>query len=135
MTSEIIKNAVEALVVEAAALQQAADRIGEPFDNAIKCLAQVKGRIVSTGLGKSGHVARKVAATLASTGSPSFFLHPVEALHGDLGMIGADDAVLAFAYGGETQEVLEVVKYAKRCELPVVAITGKVDSVGRFMMN
>jgi arabinose-5-phosphate isomerase len=113
---------------EAQALDAASQRLDDRFIDASKALASINGKIVCTGLGKSGHISRKIAATLASTGSPSFFLHPSEALHGDLGMISESDALLAIAYGGETTEVIEVARYAKRLGVPVVVITGKLDS-------
>jgi len=84
----------------------------------------VRGRIIVTGLGKSGHVARKIAATLASTGSPAQFVHPVEASHGDLGMIGSGDAILALSNSGETTELADIVAYSRRFKIPLVAITG-----------
>ena len=90
------------LDIEADALKKASDRLNGDFTKAVETILNAKGKVVFTGLGKSGHVAKKLAATFASTGTPSFFIHPSEALHGDLGMIGTDDVIIAIAYGGET---------------------------------
>src|SRR5437870_2609171 len=98
------------------------------FEAAVSAFAAVRGRIVVTGIGKSGHVGRKIAATLASTGSPAQFVHPVEASHGDLGMIGCDDAVLVLSNSGETSELADIVAYSRRFEIPLVAITGGASS-------
>ena len=113
---------------EAQALMSAADRFGDEFGRAVELLGSCTGRVVVTGLGKSGHVGAKVASTFASTGSPSTFLHPSEALHGDFGVLMNGDCVLAITYGGETREVLAVVKYAKSKGLPVIGLTGRLDS-------
>ena len=88
----------------------------------------MRGRIIVTGIGKSGHVARKIAATLASTGTPAQFVHPVEASHGDLGMIGSEDAILALSNSGETTELADIVAYSRRFEIPLIAITGGARS-------
>jgi arabinose-5-phosphate isomerase len=98
------------------------------FFRALDILAAVEGRVVVTGMGKSGHVARKIAATLASTGRPALFVHPGEASHGDLGMIAAGDAVIALSYSGNTAELAHIVGYAKRFRIPLIAITGRADS-------
>ncbi len=116
------------LEVESNALKAAAVRLGSGFARAVGAMQLTTGKIVVTGLGKSGHVARKISSTLASTGAPSFFLHPAEALHGDLGMLQAQDVLLAIAFGGETEEVLSVARHAKRLGVCVVSITGKLDS-------
>jgi arabinose-5-phosphate isomerase len=116
------------LDIEAKALVSAGARLGTEFILAVEAMVATSGKIVVTGLGKSGHIARKISATLASTGAPSFFLHPAEALHGDLGMIQAQDVLLALAFGGETEEVLSVARHAKRIGVCVVSITGKLDS-------
>lgn len=123
----------EALDQEAKALSDTALKISETFQLAAETIIASQGKVVVTGLGKSGHVARKVAATLASTGTSAFFLHPSEALHGDFGMLQRSDCLLAIAYGGETNEVLEVCRFARRVGIPVVAITGKPEStLGRL---
>jgi arabinose-5-phosphate isomerase len=98
------------------------------FARAVGLLAAATGRVVVSGMGKSGHVARKVAATLASTGTPALFVHPAEASHGDLGMIVAGDAVLALSNSGETPELADLVAHARRFGLPLVAVTGRADS-------
>src|SRR5215510_8135454 len=98
------------------------------FEAAVDTCAAVRGRTVVTGVGKSGHIARKIAATLASTGTPAQFVHPVEASHGDLGMIGAEDAILALSNSGETTELADIVTYSRRCNIPLIAITGGARS-------
>lgn len=116
------------LDVEAAALQTLAGGLDGGFVEAVNRLATVQGRVVVTGMGKSGHVARKIAATLASTGTPAFFVHPGEASHGDLGMITAKDAVIALSNSGNTLELSDIVTYAKRFAIPLVAMTARADS-------
>lgn len=118
----------ETLALESAALAEASGRIGDAFVGAAKAVLGSSGKVVVTGLGKSGHVARKIAATLASTGTSSFFLHPSEAMHGDFGMLQPKDVLLAVAYGGETNEVNEVARFAHRISIPVIGITGSPDS-------
>jgi arabinose-5-phosphate isomerase len=122
------KTAKWVLAHEAQALADASERLDSRFDLIINLIYQTSGKVIATGLGKSGHVANKVASTLASTGTPSFFLHPSEAQHGDLGMISTGDVLMAFAYGGETSETVEVAKFARRLKVPVIAITGKSNS-------
>jgi arabinose-5-phosphate isomerase len=118
----------EALAREAQALTHAASRVGPAFAGAVQAILAARGKVLVTGLGKSGHVARKVASTLSSTGTSAFFLHPSEALHGDFGMMQPADCLIAIAFGGETAEVLEVGRFARRIGVPVVAITGKAGS-------
>ena len=98
------------------------------FFRALDILAAVEGRVVVTGMGKSGHIARKLAATLASTGRPALYVHPGEASHGDLGMIAEGDAVIALSYSGNTAELAHIVGYAKRFRIPLIAVTGRADS-------
>jgi arabinose-5-phosphate isomerase len=117
-----------ALATEAAAVAALVERLDTTFAAACRCLIAVRGRVVVTGMGKSGHVGSKVAATLASTGTPAFFLHPAEAIHGDLGMITRDDAVIALSNSGETAEVLAIVPTLRRLGIPVVALTGNPAS-------
>jgi arabinose-5-phosphate isomerase len=112
------------LGVEAKALEDLAASLGEPFLRAVEVILAAKGRLVVTGMGKSGIVGRKIAATLASTGTPSFFLHPAEALHGDLGMVIEEDVVLALSNSGETEELLRLAPTFRRMKVPVIAITG-----------
>ncbi|PTS87180.1 MULTISPECIES: KpsF/GutQ family sugar-phosphate isomerase [unclassified Caulobacter] len=114
--------------VEAEALGEMAEGLGAPFAAAVETLFAAKGRIVCTGIGKSGHVARKIAATLASTGAPAMFVHAAEASHGDLGMIGQDDVVLALSKSGEARELSDTLAYAKRFSIPLIAITARADS-------
>lgn len=116
------------LLQEADALRLLADKLDTTFDEAVDCLLHISGRIAVTGMGKSGHVARKVAATLSSTGSPAFFLHPAEASHGDLGMLTRGDAVLAFSNSGETHELNDTIEYAARNSLPLLAVTRHANS-------
>ncbi|MDG2531041.1 KpsF/GutQ family sugar-phosphate isomerase [Caulobacter endophyticus] len=116
------------LSIEAQALTQMADELGEAFARAVQVMHDAKGRIVCTGMGKSGHVARKIAATLASTGSQAMFVHPAEASHGDLGMIGPDDVVLALSKSGEARELADTLAYCKRFSIPLIAITAVAAS-------
>src|SRR5207247_8775002 len=105
-----------------------AEALDGTFEAAVASCAAVRGRIIVTGVGKSGHVGRKIAATLASTGTPAQFVHPVEASHGDLGMIGSEDAILALSNSGETSELADIVAYSRRFEIPLIAITGGARS-------
>lgn len=116
------------LSVEAAGLLSLAASLGSRFADAVDCLASATGRVVVSGMGKSGHIGRKVAATLASTGTPALFVHPAEASHGDLGMVVTGDAVLALSNSGETAELADLVAHTRRFGLPLVAITGRADS-------
>ena len=118
------------LEIEAAGLTALAEILDETFVAALDILAGVeeRGRVIVTGMGKSGHIARKIAATLASTGTPALYVHPGEASHGDLGMITKADAVLALSNSGETPELSDIVAYCKRYGIPLVAMTGKRDS-------
>lgn len=118
----------DVLATEAAGLNALAGALGESFAQAVDLLAAATGRIVVSGMGKSGHVARKIAATLASTGAPALFVHPAEASHGDLGMIVAGDAVLALSNSGETAELADLIAHSRRFGLPLVAITGRAES-------
>ena len=116
------------LATEAEALRQMGDSLGEAFRQAVEALFDARGRIVCTGIGKSGHVARKIAATLASTGSQAIFVHATEASHGDLGMIGGGDVILALSKTGETRELADVIAYAKRFAIPLIGMTAAADS-------
>jgi arabinose-5-phosphate isomerase len=100
------------------------DRLDDRFADAVTLIVRCKGRVIVTGMGKSGIVCRKIAATLASTGTPAFFLHPAEAVHGDLGVIQADDVVIAMSYSGETEELTRVLETLKRIGAPLIALTG-----------
>ena len=130
------KNVGENVVrIEAEALRALADRIGGPmaaaFQRAVDLLFCCAGRVVVTGMGKSGLIARKIAATLSSTGTPALYLHPVEALHGDLGMVVRGDVVLALSASGETEEILALLATIKRLQVPLIAMTGDAASVAR----
>ncbi|MDA8016366.1 MAG: KpsF/GutQ family sugar-phosphate isomerase [Thermoanaerobaculia bacterium] len=114
--------------IESAAIRGLLDQIDDGFDHAVKAIASIRGRVVCTGMGKSGLVLKKVAATLASTGTPSFFLHPAEAIHGDLGMITADDVVLAASYSGTTEELIRLVEIVRRLSVPLIVMTGNAES-------
>lgn len=116
------------LRLEAEGIEALANALDGSFTAAVDRLAEVTGRIIVTGLGKSGHIARKVAATLASTGSPAYYVHPTEASHGDLGMITPSDAVIAFSNSGETTEIRDLLEYSRRHSIPMIAITAKRDS-------
>lgn len=116
------------LRLEAEGLNALANALGADFSRALDLLGAVSGRITVTGMGKSGHIARKIAATLASTGSPALFVHPGEASHGDLGMIAPGDAVLAMSNSGDTNELNDVILYARRFAIPLVAMTAKAGS-------
>lgn len=118
----------DVLAQEVAALSSLHESLGEPFEQAVALLAATRARIVVSGMGKSGHIARKIAATLSSTGQPALFVHPAEASHGDLGMITADDAVLLLSKSGETTEMTTLLHYARRFAMPLVAITTKPQS-------
>jgi arabinose-5-phosphate isomerase len=118
----------DVLRTEAAGLVALADSLGERFGHAIALLAATTGRVVVSGMGKSGHVGRKVAATLASTGTPALFVHPAEASHGDLGMIVPGDSVLALSNSGETAELADLVAHTRRFALPLVAVTARPGS-------
>ena len=124
----IVRSARAVIATEAAAIAELGPRIDGAFVDARRLLLACRGRVVVTGMGKSGHVARKIAATLASTGTPAFFVHPGEASHGDLGMIQPDDVVLALSYSGETDELLFILPMIKRQGIPLIAITGKPAS-------
>ncbi len=116
------------LRLEAEGLDVLANSLAEEFCRALDLLANVSGRITVTGMGKAGHVARKIAATLASTGAPAQFVHPGEASHGDLGMIAPGDAVLAMSNSGDTTELNDIILYTRRFGIPLVAITAKASS-------
>jgi len=112
------------LRIEAQAIQDVLARLDATFDRAVDLFFACKGRVVVAGMGESGIVGKKISATLSSTGTPSFFLHPAEALHGDLGMIARGDVMLAVSYGGETREIIALLDALKRLEIPLVALTG-----------
>src|ERR1700719_4743083 len=116
------------LRIEAQAIQDVLARLDASFEKAVEVLFACQGRVVVSGMGKSGLIGRKISATLSSTGTPSFFLHPAEALHGDLGMLARGDALLAVSYGGETEEIVRLLEALKRLEISLVTLTGKTES-------
>jgi len=125
---QLIASAQRALAIEARALGALGGRVGAAFAQACRLCLACHGRVVVSGMGKSGHIAGKIAATLASTGTPAFFLHPAEAGHGDLGMITRTDVVLALSNSGETPEVVALLPALKRLGVPLIVMTGKSDS-------
>src|SRR5437763_10936420 len=116
------------LQTEAAAVLALADRLDERFDRAIDLLRECRGRVILTGMGKSGIICQKIAATLSSTGTPAHFLHPADAIHGDLGMIQADDVVVALSYSGATDEIVRLLEFSRRLGATLIAITGARQS-------
>jgi arabinose-5-phosphate isomerase len=113
---------------EVAALHLLADTLGEDFAKATALILDAKGRVIITGMGKSGHIARKITATLASTGTPAHFVHPAEASHGDLGMIGRDDVVLVLSNSGETPELADLISYTRRFQIQMIAVASNPES-------
>jgi arabinose-5-phosphate isomerase len=105
-----------------------ADGLGAPFIDAVETVRAARGRVIVTGIGKSGHIARKIAATLASTGTPAFFVHAADASHGDLGMITSDDVMLALSWSGETEELKDLINYSRRFRIALIAVTGNAES-------
>ena len=131
--SEMIKIAANVLKTEANELTRNAEILDGEFEKAVEILYQTKGKAVVTGVGKSGHVGAKIAATLASTGTPSFFMHPTEAMHGDLGMIGKDDTLLAISFSGESEELTKILPHVQRFGVPIVAMArDKFSTLGKF---
>lgn len=126
--SQVINSARETLVTEAEAIQHQVQFLNGAFEEAAKIIAVSKGKIVVTGMGKSGIIGRKVSATLASTGTPSFYMHPAEAFHGDLGMVSSEDVVMAFSNSGETDEVLKIVPFFREIGNKIISVTGNPDS-------
>jgi len=131
--SDTIKIAASVLKTEANELTRNAEILDGEFEKAVEVLYKTKGKVVVTGVGKSGHVGAKIAATLASTGTPSFFMHPTEAMHGDLGMIGKDDTLLAISFSGESEELTKILPYVQRFGVPIVAMArDKFSTLGKF---
>jgi arabinose-5-phosphate isomerase len=124
----LLASARRALHIEARAVEALTPRLGSAFAQACRICLECQGRVVVSGMGKSGHIAGKIAATLASTGTPAFFLHPAEAGHGDLGMITRQDALLALSNSGETPELVLLLPHLKRLGVPLLVMTGKADS-------
>ena len=128
MNEAIIHKAIECLRCEAAAIEALVPRLDDTFLRAVEAIRSCKGKIVVTGVGKSGHIGSKIAATLASTGTPAFFLNPLDAYHGDLGMLGAEDLVLAISYSGATEELLRFLPLIQAKHIPIIAMSSNPDS-------
>ncbi|MHB8823006.1 MAG: KpsF/GutQ family sugar-phosphate isomerase, partial [Pseudomonadaceae bacterium] len=128
-SSQLIDTAQRTIQLETEAVEQLRSRIDERFVLACELILACKGRVVVVGMGKSGHIGRKIAATLASTGTPAFFVHPAEASHGDLGMIKPVDVVLAISNSGSSEEITAILPMIKRLGAPLVAMTGHAESI------
>ncbi|ECZ3105620.1 KpsF/GutQ family sugar-phosphate isomerase [Campylobacter coli] len=128
MKIDTLKIAKEVFATEAKAIEDLALNLDENFSKAIELMLHTKGRCIVSGMGKSGHIGAKIAATLASTGTPSFFIHPGEALHGDLGMLTPDDILIAISNSGETEEILKIIPAIKKRKIPLIAMCGKENS-------
>ena len=128
MSTPFLDTARRVIRTEAEALVQLADSLDDRFRQAIDVLVATRGRVIVTGIGKSGHIAKKIAATLASTGTPAQFVHPAEASHGDLGMITSDDVVLAISNSGEAPELANLISYSRRFSIPLIGITSRAES-------
>ena len=123
----ILQQGKRVLAIEALALERLRDRLDHRFEEAVDLLYRCTGKVVVSGMGKSGLIGQKIAATFASTGSPAFFLDSAAAIHGDLGMLARQDVLVAISNSGETEEVIKLLPFVKRLDLPVVALTGKVS--------
>ena len=135
-TASLLDLARTVLRTEAAAILRLVDTIDGDFERAIEALFECRGRVLVTGMGKSGIICRKIAATLSSTGTPAFFLHPAEAIHGDLGALRDDDVVIAMSRSGETEEVIRLLESIRRIGARLIAITGEPRStLGRPRMS
>ena len=133
MTNSFIQSAINVLDIEANAIIQLKQFIGKDFELACRLMLSCQGKVVVSGMGKSGHIGHKIAATLASTGTPAFFMHPGEANHGDLGMLTKQDMLLAISNSGETQELLSLIPVVKRLGIPIIAMTNSPSSsLGKY---
>lgn len=126
--TDVLEIAKRVLRIEGEAILELINRLNSSFEKAVEIILNSKGRVVVTGMGKSGLIGKKIAATLASTGTPAFFMHPAEASHGDLGMVTSDDVVIAISNSGETEEVVRLIPFLKRFNLKLIAITGRSNS-------
>ena len=124
----VLKIAARVLHDEAEAILKLIDRLDNSFEDAVNLISHSPGRVIFTGMGKSGHIAKKVSATMASTGTPSFFLHPAEGIHGDLGMVTVQDVLIAYSNSGETGEILNIIPSVKRIGAKMIAVVGNVNS-------
>ena len=129
VSQDALKSAHNTLAAEVTGLQQLSQSLGNEFVAAVDLLANAKGRVIVSGMGKSGHIGNKITATMASTGTPAHFVHPAEASHGDLGMITPDDVVLGLSWSGGTQELASLLNYTTRFSIPLIAITSSKDSL------
>src|SRR5262245_40625133 len=129
---DLVASAVRTLELAASGISTLShaihDGLGRAFIDAVELVSRARGRVIVTGMGKSGHVGRKIAATLASTGTPAFFVHPSEASHGDLGMITPDDVIMALSWSGETVELKDLIDYSRRFRIGLIAITAVSES-------
>ncbi|WP_297570857.1 SIS domain-containing protein [uncultured Anaerovibrio sp.] len=121
-------SAIQTLRIEAESITHLIEHVDDEFERVVQCILDCRARVIITGMGKSGHVGRKIAASLASTGTPSFFMHPAEAFHGDLGMVTADDVVIAISNSGESAEVVNILPVIKRIGAKIVAMSGRRES-------
>lgn len=128
MLKTILDQAKEVLNIEAQAILKCSDYLNQEFVDSVNLISASKGKLVVSGIGKSGQIARKIASTFSSTGTPSVYLHPAESSHGDLGIISSEDIILALSYGGESLELTPILNYAARKGIPVIALTGNLNS-------
>ena len=128
ITEKSIETAKKVLDIEAKSIIDLKNRLGREIEDAVEILYNCKGRVIVTGMGKSGHIGRKIAATLSSTGTPSYFLHPAESTHGDSGILTREDVVIAISNSGETQELMNLLPLIKRFSIPLISMTGKSES-------
>lgn len=128
MKTNVMSIAKEVFATEAQTIKDLGEKLDENFSQSIELILRTKGRLVVSGMGKSGHIGAKIAATLASTGTPSFFMHPGEALHGDLGMLTSDDTLLAISNSGESEEILKIIPAIKRRGIKLIAMSGNISS-------
>ncbi|HHT27741.1 MAG TPA: SIS domain-containing protein [Firmicutes bacterium] len=126
--SQIVRCAKEVFRQEAAALERLSEQIGAEYEQAVQLILSTQGKVIVSGMGKAGHIGKKAAASLASTGTPAFFVHPAEALHGDAGMVTAQDLVMAISNSGETAELLSFLAIVQDIGAPIIAITGGLQS-------
>lgn len=125
---KVLDQARMVLDIEAQAILEVKKRLNSDFTKAVELLVNCKGKVIVTGIGKSGHIARKIASTLTSTGTPAVFLHPAESSHGDLGLIAQEDIVIAISYGGASHELNDIIRYCTRKDIPLIAMTGNLQS-------
>lgn len=128
MTTNVLQIAKEVFTIEARTISDLGAKLNADFEKSIELILRTKGRLVVSGMGKSGHIGAKIAATLASTGTPSFFMHPAEALHGDLGMLTNDDTLLAISNSGESEEILKIIPAIKKRGIKLIAMSGNLNS-------